>query len=135
MYQYSPETSSGLRLDILHMKYSEGEKSGANGARTRDLLSARQALSQLSYGPNVYSSIEANSCKLCNFMSMFREIFCMKKNNRFLYFKLPPNQIPSNCTSLLLYLFLTFYFAILHQNFTVTNSCINAIPFCRINNI
>ena len=33
--------------------------SGANGIRTRDLLRAKQALSQLSYGPDLVASLEA----------------------------------------------------------------------------
>src|SRR5437588_11238496 len=35
--------------------------SGANGIRTRDLLLAKQALSQLSYGPDPGSSLKAGA--------------------------------------------------------------------------
>ena len=37
----------------------EAFASGANGIRTRDLLLAKQALSQLSYGPVLRASLEA----------------------------------------------------------------------------
>ena len=37
----------------------EAFRDGANGIRTRDLLRAKQALSQLSYGPDLVASLEA----------------------------------------------------------------------------
>ena len=37
----------------------EAFRDGANGIRTRDLLRAKQALSQLSYGPDLLASLEA----------------------------------------------------------------------------
>jgi hypothetical protein len=44
---------------------AEGDRfSGANGIRTRDLLHAEQALSQLSYGPEMHSQssrVKSNS--------------------------------------------------------------------------
>jgi hypothetical protein len=39
------------------------EKSGADGARTRDLLAASQTLSQLSYGPKLRSKSSVQSAK------------------------------------------------------------------------
>jgi hypothetical protein len=39
------------------------EESGADGARTRDLLAASQTLSQLSYGPKLRSKSSVQSAK------------------------------------------------------------------------
>ena len=43
--------------------------SGADGARTRGLLSARQTLSQLSYGPTSFVSVAPNSYSLAQLMN------------------------------------------------------------------
>jgi hypothetical protein len=40
-----------------------GGRSGADGARTRDLLAASQTLSQLSYGPKLRSKSSVQSAK------------------------------------------------------------------------